>query len=74
LKILVRVDGLIDDVLCDDSARIASVLLSLLELPQDSEVRFYDVALLHPLCHTNQILSRILYCRRSRSDVIFSPC
>ena len=44
LKILVRVDGLIDDVLCDDSTRIASVLLSLLELPQDSEVRF-DTAL-----------------------------
>jgi hypothetical protein len=43
LKILVRVDGLIDDVLCDDSARIASVLLSLLELPQDSEVRFDEV-------------------------------
>jgi len=37
---LVRVDGLIDDVLCEPSNAVPSVLLSLLELPQDSEVRF----------------------------------
>ena len=35
----VRVDGLIDDVLCEPSSAVPSVLLSLLELPQDSEVR-----------------------------------
>jgi hypothetical protein len=40
LRILVRVDGLIDDVLCETSANLPPVLLSLLELPQDSEVRF----------------------------------
>ncbi|CAB9505549.1 DnaJ (Hsp40) homolog, subfamily C, member 13 [Seminavis robusta] len=34
---LVRVDGLIDDVLCAPSSAVPSVLLSLLELPQDSE-------------------------------------
>jgi DnaJ family protein C protein 13 len=39
LRILVRVDGLIDDVLCETSSNVPSVLLSLLELPQDSEVR-----------------------------------
>jgi hypothetical protein len=37
LKILVRSDGLIDDVLCSRDVRAAPVLLSLLELPQDSE-------------------------------------
>lgn len=35
---LVRVDGLIDDVLCESSSAVPSILLSLLELPQDSEV------------------------------------
>jgi hypothetical protein len=35
---LVRVDGLIDDVLCEHSSAVPSILLSLLELPQDSEV------------------------------------
>lgn len=39
LRLLVRADGLIEDVLCDSSSNISSVLLSLLELPQDSEVR-----------------------------------
>jgi hypothetical protein len=72
LNILVRVDGLIDDVLCDDSARIASVLLSLLELPQESEVSFDDVGLSHPSCRSNLILLHSLYCRRLRSDAIFS--
>lgn len=38
LRLLVRVDGLIDDVLCDDTIHGSSVLLSLLELPLDSEV------------------------------------
>jgi hypothetical protein len=38
LRILVRVDGLIDDVLCETSTNVPSVLLSLLELPQDSKV------------------------------------
>ena len=38
LKILVRVDGLVDDVLSNISSGVPSVLLSLLELPQDSEV------------------------------------
>ena len=37
LKILVRSDGLIDEVLCSPDVRAAPVLLSLLELPQDSE-------------------------------------
>jgi hypothetical protein len=38
LRILVRVDGLIDDVICETSTSVPSILLSLLELPQDSEV------------------------------------
>lgn len=37
---LVRVDGLIDDVLCEPESAVPSILLSLLELPQDSEVCF----------------------------------
>ena len=37
---LVRVDGLIDDVLCEPASAVPSVLLSLLELPQDSEVSY----------------------------------
>lgn len=36
-RILVRVDGLIDDFLCDTSNDAPSILLSLLELPQNSE-------------------------------------
>ena len=37
---LVRVDGVIDDVLCEESSSaVPSVLVSLLELPQDSEVK-----------------------------------
>lgn len=39
LRILVRADGLIDDVLCQQSTGIPSVLLSFLEMPHDSEVR-----------------------------------
>lgn len=39
LRILARVDGLIDDVLCAKSTNVPSVILSLLELPQESEVR-----------------------------------
>jgi len=38
LRILVRVDGLVDDVLCDATTNLASVVLSLLELPQNTEV------------------------------------
>jgi hypothetical protein len=38
LRLLVRADGLVDDVLFEHTTTIASVLLSLLELPQDSEV------------------------------------
>lgn len=41
LRILVRVDGLIDDVLCEASTNVPSVLLSLLELPQDSKVSYF---------------------------------
>lgn len=40
---LVRVDGLIDDVLCEPSSAVPSVLLSLLELPQDSQVSIFQV-------------------------------
>jgi len=36
LRILVRVDGLIDEILCENSTNLPSVLLSLLELPQES--------------------------------------
>lgn len=46
LRILVRADCLVDDVLFDQSTNISSILLSLLELPQDSEVR------LLPSCNT----------------------
>jgi hypothetical protein len=38
LRTLVRADGLIDDIIFDKSTPIPSVLLSLLELPQDAEV------------------------------------
>lgn len=41
---LVRVDGLIDDVLCEPNSAVPSILLSLLELPQDSEVRNMQVS------------------------------
>ncbi|KAG7366914.1 heat shock protein DnaJ domain protein [Nitzschia inconspicua] len=37
LRLLVRADGLVDDVLYEGGTTIPSVLLSLLELPQDSE-------------------------------------
>jgi DnaJ family protein C protein 13 len=45
LRLLVRADGLVDDVLYEQSTNFTSVLLSLLELPQDSEVSigFYYV-------------------------------
>lgn len=46
---LARVDGLIDDVLCEPSSAVPSVLLSLLELPQDSEVRDIVFWSRHPL-------------------------
>jgi hypothetical protein len=48
---LVRVDGIVDDVLSDVSMSVGSVLLSLLELPQDSEVsciRFSICSEWHP--------------------------
>ncbi|KAL3922961.1 MAG: hypothetical protein SGILL_001924 [Bacillariaceae sp.] len=38
LRTLVRADGLIDDVLFEKSTTVPSVLLSLLELPQDAEI------------------------------------
>lgn len=38
LRVLIRSDRLIDDVLCDSSTNVPSVVLSLLELPQESEV------------------------------------
>jgi hypothetical protein len=38
LRLLIRSDRLIDDVLCDSSTNVPSVVLSLLELPQKSEV------------------------------------
>jgi len=42
LRSLSRVDGLIEDVLCDDQCGGPAVLLSLLELPQNSEA--FDVS------------------------------
>lgn len=39
LRILCRVDGLIDDALCNTPSIVPPMLLSLLELPLDSEVR-----------------------------------
>ena len=39
LDLLVRVDGLVDDVICDPTKQPTSVLLSLLEVPQEIEVR-----------------------------------
>lgn len=44
LRILCRVDGLIDDALCDTPSIIPSMLLSLLELPLDSEVCMNRIA------------------------------
>lgn len=38
LSLLVRVDGLVDDIVSDSSSQTTSVLLSLLELPKQSEV------------------------------------
>jgi len=40
LSLLVRVDGLVDDIVGDPSTKPTAVLLSLLELPQSTEVRF----------------------------------
>jgi len=37
LKLLVRSDGLVDDVLCNRDVGVTPVLLSLLELPEDAE-------------------------------------
>jgi hypothetical protein len=42
LRILCRVDGLVDDALCQTPTIVPSVLLSLLELPLQSEVRMTD--------------------------------
>ena len=39
IRILCRVDGLLDDILSQATSIVPSVLLSLLELPQQSEVR-----------------------------------
>ena len=55
LRILVRMDGLIDDVLCETSTSVPSVLLSLLELPQDSEVSDSTA------CLCRVIWSRVLF-------------
>ena len=72
LRILVRMDGLIDDVLCEVSTNVPSVLLSLLELPQDSEVSGFRVALESllkvPVCASHCFFDRLLklvatYCR-----------
>ena len=40
---VVRVDGIVDDVLTDQSMNLGPVLLSLLELPQDSEVSILEI-------------------------------
>lgn len=39
LSLLVRIDGLVDDIIMDSATQPTAVLLSLLELPQTSEVR-----------------------------------
>ena len=39
LRALVHVDSLVDDVLCERGSHAPSILLSLLELPQESQVR-----------------------------------
>ena len=71
LRILVRMDGLIDDVLCETSTSVPSVLLSLLELPQDSEVRAFIVRLSRKMfsCFVRSpfsvrlLKSVVIYCR-----------
>lgn len=46
-SLLVRVDGLVDDVVSDGALQSTSILLSLLELPQHSKVRYsHDVTLI----------------------------
>lgn len=56
LKILLRSEVLIDDVLCNLDVNITPVLLSLLELPQEAEVR-----------NENTILIAVPTCRHSRN-------
>jgi DnaJ family protein C protein 13 len=76
LKILVRTDGLIDDVLCNLDVGATPVLLSLLELPQESEVRNQGKQAdlyMADLCMAYMIFwyhSRIMT-RLSKLDVIF---
>jgi hypothetical protein len=43
LGILIRVDGLVDDLLAENSSIVPRVLLSLLELPLKSEVSRLNV-------------------------------
>lgn len=56
LRILVRADGLVDDVLFDQSTTISSILLSLLELPQDSEVSLLFLATPVKIIHVSPII------------------
>ena len=68
LKALVHVDGLIDDVLCEPNSHAPSILLSLLELPQKSEVRVSTPTLVDKMrysvmcsCFDMSILVGIVY-------------
>eukprot|EP00957_Ditylum_brightwellii_P154786 11780642-Ditylum_brightwellii.AAC.1 len=42
LRLLVRVDGLVDDVVCDEKSHGPAVLFMLMELPQDCEA--FDIS------------------------------
>ena len=72
LSLLVRVDGLVDDIVVDSATQPTAVLLSLLELPQTSEVRFCHLSQM--LCRSscsNYLLTIVSLCRHFIWDVIF---
>jgi len=61
LRLLVRVDDLIDDVLCDDANCGPAILLSLLELPQENkafEISSDILSLMSPKQHFADSVSR----------------
>ena len=81
LSLLVRIDGLVDDVLCDSCKQPTAVLLSLLELPQNSEVRRAFLFLPDEvcLCVTNHfVLSGFWYWLRhlncAKTKAVFCGC
>lgn len=84
LSFLVRVDGLVDDIVGDSSTQPTSVLLSLLELPQVSEVRLFCgicsviscvvMAFLTSLLLYIGVLNGVRYLVHSQPKAVFCRC